>query len=279
MKVCYVDESGCLGSLPSSTSPVQPVLVLTGLFLDHESLHDLTREFLDLKGKFFPNRFRNGGHYLDRILTEIKGADLRKDAASNRRREWRQAITFLDRFLGLLESHDARIVSRIWVKGVAVQFNGQAAYAYSIQTICSHFQRYLEASDEIGFVVADSRCPHQNQNVSHSIFTQKFRSSGDSYGRVVEMPMFGDSKNHAGIQIAGLLTSAILQPMAINAYCDGIINSDHVRSGYARIRQRYNVRLKSLQYRYFDKELSKWAGGITVNDALQKRSALAIFRP
>ena len=57
MKICYVDESRDLGALPSPTSPIQPVLVVTGLFVDRDSLSDMTREFLELKTKRFPRTF------------------------------------------------------------------------------------------------------------------------------------------------------------------------------------------------------------------------------
>jgi hypothetical protein len=64
--------------------------------------------------------------------------------------------------------------------------------------------------------------------VSHSIFTQKFKAEGDQYPRVLEMPTFGHSNNHVGIQIADLLASALLYPMATCAYCRGHVSNVHV---------------------------------------------------
>ncbi len=50
MKICYIDESGDLGKLPSPPGQNdQPVLVLGGLFIDVASLEDLTNRFLHLK--------------------------------------------------------------------------------------------------------------------------------------------------------------------------------------------------------------------------------------
>lgn len=50
MKICYVDESGDTGALPSATSRIQPVLSIVGVIVDHANLQPMTTDFLDLKG-------------------------------------------------------------------------------------------------------------------------------------------------------------------------------------------------------------------------------------
>ncbi|MGE0651473.1 MAG: DUF3800 domain-containing protein [Alphaproteobacteria bacterium] len=86
-----------------------------------------------------------------------------------------------------------------------------------MQSLCESFQKSLERSDDIGFITADSRTHTLNLNVSHSIFTQKFKRSGDEIDRIVDLPGFAISDNHAGLQICDLLSSAFLFPMSVHA--------------------------------------------------------------
>ena len=79
MYFCYLDEAGCTGSLPSAGSPIQPVFAVTGLILHRSRLADITRRFVALKARFFPGLMQSARHQLDRILVEVKGADLRAD--------------------------------------------------------------------------------------------------------------------------------------------------------------------------------------------------------
>lgn len=56
MKICFIDEAGDLGALANPPLPNdQPVLVISGLFVDAASLHGLTDDFLNLKQRYFPN--------------------------------------------------------------------------------------------------------------------------------------------------------------------------------------------------------------------------------
>lgn len=276
MHICYVDESGCTGSLPDTTSDIQPVLALLGVVANSACLVDLTHDFLAAKRRFFPHR--NGetaNHQLNWMLVEIKGADLRKSIAVGSRRERSHAIGFLDQIFSLLEKFGVRIVGRVWIKGVSAEFKGNSVYTFSIQNILEHFERFLSERSELGLVVADSRTKSKNANVSHSIFTRKFRRNGDPYPHILEMPVFGHSDNHALIQIADLLCSAVLSPIATHTYCTGHLNSIHVRPGYDRIKSRYADRLRNLQYRYLDG--ARAHGGIVVSDALMHTSGNRFF--
>lgn len=85
MKICYIDEAGCCGSLPNATSDIQPSLAIAGLIVDYGRLHATTLRLLDLKQRFFPGQISNGTTRLGRILFEIKGSDLRKGAVAGGR--------------------------------------------------------------------------------------------------------------------------------------------------------------------------------------------------
>lgn len=277
MKICYVDEAGCTGALPTSTSSIQPVLAVGGLIIDYGRLHHLTDRLLDLKKTFFPNLARPGTKHMEWMLKEIKGADIRKDACDPNRNVRRHRLTFLDKLLDLCETCDAKIVGRVWVKGIGAPVNGTSIYTYSLQSIYTYFQNYLTQNDDVGFVVVDSRLKHLNNQVAHSIFTQKFKGTGDAYDRIIELPAFSHSDNHAGLQVIDLICSAIIAPLAIHTYCSGHVNSLHVRPGYQRIKTQFASRCSSLQHRYAEAS-GRMRGGFVVSDALTARSGGAMFR-
>ena len=71
MQVCYVDESGCTGTLPTPTSNIQPLIVIAGLIIQQRCLHPMTIDFLNLKSRFFPGLLPNGRPFLDGMLVEV----------------------------------------------------------------------------------------------------------------------------------------------------------------------------------------------------------------
>lgn len=276
LHICYVDEAGCTGNLPSTTSQVQPIFVLCGLVVPETSIVSLTQDFLQLKRTFNPALSASLEHDLDIITHEIKGAeDLRKPIRKKNRNAARRAIGFLDKVLLILEKHECQIIPNIYIKSPLVTFNSTALYARSVQNITNHFEEYLSEYDSRGILIADSRNHELNVRVSHSIFTQKFKASGDLYPRVIEMPVYGHSDNHAAIQITDILCSALLFPIASYVYCSEHINSVHVNPKYKRIKDRYASRLKDMSYRY--KRGLYYRGGITVQDTLGKQNSSAFF--
>ena len=95
MQLCFIDEAGDLGVLGDPPAPNdQPVLAIAGLFVDTTVLGRLTDDFLDLKHRFFPDLNHPPTRRLDRILPEIKGAELRKHAIRGNARKKRRAIGF-----------------------------------------------------------------------------------------------------------------------------------------------------------------------------------------
>lgn len=280
MHFCYVDEAGCTGMLPSAQSDIQPVLAVVGVTFHQDHLLPLTREFMQLKRQFFPASLPSGSTGLDWIKVEVKGSDIRRQVASSSRKARRHAIGFLDKALDLLEHHECRIKGRIWVKGVGKPFNGRSVYTSSIQYIHLWFDSWLAYRGDEGIVVCDSRNKALNTVVAHSIFTEKYRALGDKHPRILEMPTFGHSENHAGLQLADLICSAFLFPMAIDAYCRGQITGTHVREGYDRIRARYGSRLEQLQYRLQDTARSspRLVGGVMVDDQIGMRPRHLMFK-
>jgi len=277
LRVCYVDESGCTGVLPSSTSDIQPAFVIAGIILDYSKLHSATHDLLSLKQRFYPALVGKHPHYLGGILEEVKGAELRRQIARGNRNQRRHSFGFIDGLFRILKSADARVIGRVWVKGIAQPINGRSIYTYSIQSIYQAFQNYLIVEKDYGTVVLDSRWQGVNKDVAHSIFTQKFRAGGDAYDRIIDLPAFGHSINHAGLQLSDLLASAVLFPMATHTYCSGIVHSVHVDPGYGTIKARYKDDLRKIQYRYMEAS-GKKRGGITVSDQLSQKPGGELFR-
>jgi hypothetical protein len=276
MKICYVDEAGCTGFLPAANSNIQPAIVFVAIAFDYSRLHRLTESFLTLKQKFYPGLFPNRKRFLSGILGEVKGADVRKQIVVGNRNQRRHSLGFLDGMLKILIENEVSIFGRIWIKAVATPIDGRALYTSSIQSICAIFQHYLTATNDLGMVLLDSRWQTVNVQVAHSIFTQKFRFSGDAFDRIVDLPGFAHSDNHAALQICDLVASALVFPISTFTYCTGQVTGLHVQPKYEFIKNRYKGQLYERQYRY--KEASgRWRGGLVVSDGIAKRHGGFLF--
>lgn len=279
MHILYIDEAGDLGALPASppaNGNDQPVLVIGGLVINALRLDHVTQDFLDLKRRWFPGLPYPSDKHLDGILPEIKGADLRRNATRGSRRVKRHAIGFLDKIVQLLADYDVKLVARIWVKPLGQPFEGRPVYTSSIQAIYTYFDHFLQKNEDFGFCIADSRDHLKNVNVAHSIFTQKFRLTTSTYDRVLELPTFSHSENHAGLQLCDIVCSALLYPIACQAYCEGLIANVHVQPNAGDLRLRYGSKLKDLQHRYQEAS-GRWVGGVVVSDALRKQTSALMF--
>lgn len=251
-----------------------------GISLGLDRLRDFTFEFVDLKQKFFPGLFRPSCTRLDRILKEIKGSEIRSafQARSGKGRFQRTYAGFLDSVFDLVERYECKIFGRVWIKSIGTQSCSWGTYISSVQFICSTFQHLLSTRATLGCVIVDPRRPAQNRRVSYSIFTQKFEASGDPYPQIIEMPTFGQPENHAGVQVADLLCSGVLVPIAAYSYCLGYVSNIHVTSRYQFLKNRYASRLKNLQYCYTDRASGETLGGIVTSDPLGMRDRGHLFR-
>jgi hypothetical protein len=144
-----------------------------------------------------------------------------------------------------------------------------------VQDIVAHLCHFLEVEASRGVVVADSRTPKLDAQVAHSVFTQKWRSGRDPYQPLLEIPLFANSQNHVGLQIADLLASTFVLPMAAIAY--GAPHGNvHSSARYEVIRADHGRALRDLQYRYID-EAGRWRGGLVVSDPGGKRPGSLLF--
>lgn len=230
-----------------------------------------------MSSRYFPKKVGDGSHQLDDVLVEIKSSDLR----STLRKHGVHAdatLKFIDDTLNLLRANEARLFATVWVKGIGKPIDSRAIYTSSIQAACRNFSAFLDRPDDTGFIVADSRTPALNSQVSHSIFTQKYRAKGDPWGRLLDLPTFGHSHNHVPLQIADILCSTLLFPMATATYCAGQITGTHVKGRDQFIKRRYASRIKALQYRYREAAGGPMQGGVFVSDGLQGRRSELLFQ-
>jgi len=277
MWFCYVDEAGDMGAIADPPRKNdQPVFVLGGLFVAAECIDSLTLDYMDLMGRFFPGKMAQGGR-LDRILQEVKGCDIRKHACGANRNRRRHAVGFLDGVFSLLERVGACFVARCWIKSPGHPFDGRSVYTSSLQAICHEFDEFLQQRGVCGVVIVDSRFKKENTNAAHSIFTQRHAQDGPHYRALAEIPTFGHSDNHAGLQLCDMLVSAVIFPIACAAYCSQMTSSCHVRPQALHLRDRFGKRLKKMGFRYFDSSSDRMRGGITLSDPVGRRAARYLF--
>ncbi len=276
MYVCYVDEAGCTGALPSASSSVQPVFIIAGIFLPADQISSVTRAFIALKQRFFPNRLPQTSRHLDWIKLEIKGADIRRMARSTVRNDRRFAYGVIQETLSILTDHQAKIVGRVFVKPIGGDFDGTSVYSRSVQRICADFSHFLEGVNDFGIIIADSRNKAKNANISHSVFTQMYRVQGNPYSKLVEAPTFGHSDNHAGLQLTDMVCSALLFPIVAELCClIHMQDTTHCHAQHATLRTRYGEKLRRLQYQY--ERHQGLGGGISLSDPLNGFRAVRLF--
>lgn len=276
MFLCYVDESGDAGTLNPGNPTDTPVFVAAALIVDQARLAAITRELLALKQRFFPSAAL--ARHLDSILHEVKGETLRKALRRAARRNWSHAVGYLDHIMDIADRHGVKLLAKALVKAVGASNSDAGFYGAAMMHICGHFQAFLaqQGNGARGHVIADSRRKAQNTQVAHTIFTQMFQAAGNRYPGLVEMPTYGHSDNHAMLQMADTICSAVLFPMLTDAFCGGLDNV-HVSPRFASVRGRYRDVVQAMQYRY--QHNGRWSGGILVTDATgERRNASLLFR-
>jgi len=272
MHYCYIDESGNSEIITSSTHNAQPLVVIVGLFIAADKIAKLTNDFIQLKRKYYPTLFSSLTHDLGALLMEVKGSDIRTDIRKHKLHssEVKRHFRFLDDVLVLLKNNNAKIISRIWVKGIGIPLQDKSIYTITTQQFSIRFQKYLESLNSTGIMIADFRDPNRNSYVAHSVFTQKFKQAGDAYPLINEIPTFGISNNHAALQICDLLCSTVIAPIAALKFCHGIITNPHTNPNYNWIKSRYSKRLKALQWHCSVNGQTFW--GITAHNQHDKKN-------
>lgn len=279
MYVCYIDEAGDTGKFLSIRKDAQPAFILMGVILPQATLREYTEAFIGLKRQFYPGKCKGSKH--DAILAELKGSDIRSTFTKNNQNNKRHALGFLSKLMHLLRAHNGKLIGRAFVKKPDAPAKPASIYLSSMQRVCDSFQCFLEENASMGMVICDSRDYNQNHQASHAIFTQMYKKDGDSYPRIIDMPTFGDSRNHAGIQTADLLCSALVYPMVMHAFClDAGLRNTHIQPKYVVLRQKFHAMIGQMQYRHTIMHSNKTTyqtGGIVISDKLGNKPAHLLF--
>ena len=274
MYFCYVDESGGFEA-PNSRPDASPLLVVAGIIAPAAHIAGLTADFLELNRRFYPGRT---SRYLDDILLEIKGSQLRRRVRSDRHRDRRHALGVLSAVVELMEAYDLRLIGRIWIKEADSPLDPRGTYTFSVQDVGRHFNHFLEERGSEGVILCDSRDHGGDVRVAHSLFTQKYKASGDALPRLLEPVVFGRSNNHVGLQLSDIVASSLLFPIAARVYCSALPDGAHTDRRFDELRARYAARLRELRYVYQD-ATGRTRGGVTVSDRLGGRPSGLLFDP
>ena len=172
MYFCYVDEAGLPDIFPiQHRTGNTPIFVLCGVIFEQTLLSVITHEFLDIKSNYFPHIDSN--RQLNRILSEIKGSDLRANFRLKGRNVRRHTIGFLDSILDLLESYHCKIIGRVLIKNPGTAVDRRKVYTSYVQHLCKYLETFLNEKNNYGMIIADSRMKPDNAIVAHSIFTSE----------------------------------------------------------------------------------------------------------
>lgn len=277
MYVCYLDEAGNGQTLEQSAPDAPPVFVLGGLTVHDRHIKGLVWDFLELKKKHRP-MLRSVELLSEVIRTEIKGSDVRKDLRSTKRNAVRGAIGLLDSLTVILRERDARILARVWVKEEGKPFDEERVYGSSVSALTESFQAQLAHEHSRGQMILDNRTKWKNTPLVHAVTTQRYRTGGDAYRGLIESPTFGHSDTHTLLQLADLVVSSLLFPIACHSYLADLTWNVHCDGAYAPLRERFGPQLKDMQFRYQD-PTRRWRGGIVVSDRRTAQSSSLMFGP
>ncbi|GAA5044585.1 DUF3800 domain-containing protein [Nocardia callitridis] len=271
--LCYLDESGDEQALRTPTDP--PVLVIAGIVVSRARVHGMVYNFLQLKKKFHPALAKPSVKLSDLITHEVKGSDLRKNVRDGGRNARRAVYRLVEETLCLLEDSNAKIVGEVHVKGTTPLTRW--VYSDTVAHIAEQFEAQLRAANTSGAMILDARTKSKNVPSVHRMTTARFRAGGNPYPSLVESPVFGHSDAHVALQIADLLASALLFPMACFAYSQGLINNIHLNESYGEVRERFGPKLRLLEHRYAGPN-GRHAGGIVVRDNLNNQPSLRLYK-
>lgn len=277
MLISYVDESGTCETFKPEVLDSTPVFVVVGVHVPESRQKTLTMDFLKLKEEFVPQLA--GGKLTDLITAEMKGDSLRRDLRRERatRNTKRRALSILSRTLGLLEEHNCLLSGRVVNKPAERVLDDRKEYGRALQHLASALNSQCAASRVSGLLLLDSRTKVKNEGNVHTITTGRFRSGGDIYPRLMEGPVFGHSDTHVPLQIADIIASGLLFPIACRVYSSAPETSPHRSLQYDQLKPKFGARLQALEYRYHNKDGER-RGGFQVQDLENQRPTHLLFR-
>jgi Protein of unknown function (DUF3800) len=148
--------------------------------------------------------------------------------------EFRRAYRFFDAVVKLLAEEQASIIGEIFVKGERPI--SRWVYPEAVASIADRFENQLCASNTQGVMIMDARTKVKNTPSVHRVTTARFKSGGGLVPHLIESPTFGHSDAHVVLQIADIVASALLFPIACAAYCSCLIHNVHLSNSAEAVR-------------------------------------------
>ena len=181
-----------------------PIFCLNSLCVQENDWKGLDRDYLRLKRRFFSKEIGGGAaEYF-----EIKGSELTRPGNRTNMRGQR----FIEQVLHLCERYGVRLFSIVFIKNPNKPTSKKSLYTMALQYLCERFQAFLEEriDGENGILVIDSRMHNIDLEVAQSHLSFVFgHDTGRTCERILEAPMFVNSKLTAGLQVIDIVGSCI----------------------------------------------------------------------
>jgi len=273
--ICYADEAGNTGLYHPADPASSPVFALVGISVDETRADDVLMEYLRLKQRFVPVlRTRQ----LSQVIQhEVKGAALRRDIRKmGSLHTTRRALSYLNQLISLLERHHVKLMGRVLVKRAGEVYSSASTYPSAVADIAGTLDRQARDAGARSLLVLDAQTKVKNEGNVHQITTRRFRHGGNMFPTFVESPVFGHSDTHSLLQVADLVASGLVYPMACAAYLPPVPGDAHRDPAYQAVRATFGKRLAGLEYRYPGGN-GNLRGGFRVIDRVGEQGAGLLF--
>jgi hypothetical protein len=240
--VFYIDEAGNSESysIPLETGQT-PIFCLFALALPLAGWRDFDRDYLQLKRHYFKKEIENSKWRAE--LWEVKGNEL----CAPRNKDSRRQHVFLREVFDLCERYDAAAFCVTFLKHQESPMSPEACYRLGLQYLAERLNTYIVESYiyNHGILIADSRLRSLDLGLIESYQSYIFgHKGGRQLTRLVESPLFADSRHTAGLQIADNIAAALFGNHCCY-YCKEIPGVPD----YSHVQEKYWSKLDSLQFK------------------------------
>jgi hypothetical protein len=222
----YIDESG---NPESHHEPLlngeTPIFTLNAICISEDHWRNLDREYLRLKKRFFSTEIgsKSPEYY------EIKGNEL----TSPHNRTNKRGHAFIKQVVNLYHQYNNSVFSIIFIKNPTKPTPKKSLYTMALQYLVERFHAFLEerADGGNGLLIIDSRMHNLDIEVAKSHLSFVFgHETGKTFNKIIEAPMFADSRLTAGLQITDIIGSCIYTNYYYRncMFVQGAVNYSHM---------------------------------------------------
>lgn len=201
----YVDEAGSPeGHHEPLLNGETPIFTLNCVSFGEDNWRHLDRDYVHLKRLFFAKEIgpRKAEFY------EIKGNSLVKPHQKRSKRRHQ----FVREVLSLCMNYNATFFSIVFIKDPNKPTSKKSLYTMALQYLVERLQIFLEeqTQPENGIIIIDSRMHNLDLEVAESHLSFIFgHQTGRTCDKVLEAPLFADSRLTVGLQVTDIVGSCI----------------------------------------------------------------------